>query len=214
MERSNRGRQAKPQGRKVQARKEAEPTIEKKLHTVLCEFTYEIGTIIKIAYDEGYRTMTPKLFSHIIAQVELMDPTTATPENKERLFGLIERAIKSTHKKWHLVKERQRDFLLNNATTLFTDIDMSNINIIQELCNFSMKDQTPLLEEEDYEMFWGFLDALICLMIQYIHIRREPYQSGGKLDYDNPSFCVDVDVSTLSKTWDITLKFPEKKHVR
>jgi hypothetical protein len=113
---------------------------------------------------------------------------------------------------WDKIKKRDEDFMAQHAFSIFRIVPENNVNAFKDA--FLKRDDKGqlIIDKEDRDVIWDYLDAFVKIAIQYVHDRREPAFRNGKYTY-HVRFVDSINTVEHSKKWNIQgkLQWPEKK---
>ncbi len=114
---------------------------------------------------------------------------------------LIKGFINNSHGKcWNKIKERDEDFFVMNAGSIFSQLPGDSVNLFKDL--FLTKDTSgkSVISQNLKDEVWSLFDAMIKIAIKYIHKNRKMINN----EYTE-SFYDDVDLSHHALIWKCTL---------
>jgi hypothetical protein len=175
----------------------ANKSLEEKFSINVITFIKGFYTTVKWFYDnKEINDVDPELISLAAGIIEAFDDKKS----------MINKYIEYSHDKWPLIKEKNRDFLINHAKTLFGNIPGNAAEIFTKLFKASKKIKGPDGKDQDvyvigktYEdSYWQYFESFTKLCIKYIHERRTV---GG-----NTKFFEYVDVKKHAQLFCVDLK--------
>jgi hypothetical protein len=164
-------------------------------------FSATVDTIAQCVYDSvvelatmGKSTADPSII--MLAKMYLQ-----AEDNKQKIENFI---VKSHEKCWNMILARNEEFFVKEATTLFSELPVENVDMF--LCLFTGNNQ---IDAETKTVLWELFESLVKIAIKYVHRERQPATaSTGEKYYRNPSFMPKVALKDHAKAWELNLSFP------
>ena len=166
----------------------------------LCE---TVVVLIKKFNDCGVNTVSPML-------ITLASKFVSTFTKKKVINGFIEKSYEF----WNQIKTRNNDFFLENATKVFGDIPIDNVDVFKGLCTAKDRNGNFIMTSKDYDELWPFFESFVKISIKYIHKERKPYTSRTSREviygYENPKFAEYINLPKAAEEWLIKLEWKER----
>lgn len=189
----------------------SKPSPEERFHANVIGLGELLFDIVKEVNSKGYNIMTPKAIEVAVRVLERLPHTS-----------IINTFIKKSHEKeikefkdhwWEKIRDRERNFFLQNAGTIFSDLPINQVNAFSEI--FSLKDAEGhfVVSKEDEEEIWEYFESLVKIAIKYIHEKRHPIlirSASEETRRYKVSLFDFVDVGEHAKAWGIDLEFYEE----
>jgi len=181
------------------------PSHEERFHANvvgLAELLYEIVSDIHL---RGYNIINPsviQLVRCLLAKMNRLD--------------LINGFITYSHLHWDNIRNHNRDFFIYNASEVFGDLPMKEVDAFRKLFSLRDKDGNYIISKEDEEDMWAFFESLVKIAIKYVHSQRDPLLVRGERDkncienriYQTRFMSEITDLQHHATTWKIILEFP------
>lgn len=156
-------------------------------------------------YNLGYKTIDPNVVSMVSQGIAFYD-------KHQLIMGFI---TNSHSMCWEKIKERDEQFFVENASSIFQHIPTGSdqINLFKDLFTTKDKNGVSIINQDLKNQIWKLFDAMIKISIKYIHRHRSPYsQKENEINqcFYERSFFNDVDIVKHSKIWSVTLEFHPK----
>lgn len=121
-------------------------------------------------------------------------------------YNLIGEFCQKTHLYWDHIKERNRDFIMNNLNVILGDSPNLLIDPTVILVIFQYKDQNGnlLFQDDFYDDMWGYLTSIVKICIKHIHEQREPQKTDKGFVYTK-AFLPEIKVSEYIEKFSIKL---------
>lgn len=133
-----------------------------------------------------------------------------------KTFGkemLIESFIERSHKYWSMIHNRDKRFFIENASSVFQDLPMNDVDAFKVLfasSDVKDKDGNVIVSGEDQEGIWLYFDSIVRISIKYIHGKREPTivikDNVPRKVYSKEVFR-DIKVKKYAKMWKVDLRW-------
>jgi hypothetical protein len=134
---------------------------------------------VKKLNDGGCKSIDPNTINLGIAIIQTF--------NKH---DLIQGFIKNSHKKcWDKIKERDEEFFMENAASIFEFLPTDNIALFKDLYMTKDKHGNNIITQELKNEIWSNFDSMIKISIQYVYKNKLP----------------NVDVSHHAQNWHVKL---------
>lgn len=140
---------------------------------------------------------------HIISPMLLSLAGAAIAQYDKRF--IIETFINKSHGHWDRIRARDRNFFIENAADIFSDLPLGNVEAFKKLFLLRDREGKPIAGPEFEDELWSMFESLVKICINYIHENRE-MSANGEYAYE---FLEHVDLNRHAKTWGMTLK-PKK----
>ncbi len=173
-------------------------------------FATNTNILMKAIYDgivklrnAGHKTADPMLIQLAIGVINSYD--------KHRLISGF---IRNSHSMcWDHIKNREEEFFVNNAHSIFKDLPMDKVDLFRDL--FTTRDATgkTVMSDSFKSDIWALLSAMVKIAIKYVHKGRGPYSyldNGVMRNAYSNEFFNEVDLSHHSNFWEVKLDFPVK----
>lgn len=118
---------------------------------------------------------------------------------------IIETFINKSHEHWDKIRAHNRNFFIENAADIFSDLPLGNVEAFKKLFTLRDGDGKPIAGEEFEDELWSTFESLVKICVNYIHENRE-MDASGEYAYE---FFEHVDLERHAKTWGMNLK-PKK----
>lgn len=105
---------------------------------------------------------------------------------------LIDGFINRSYIHWKIIKEKNIDFLINNSSLLFSDIDQDTLHPLTEL--FEKK----IIKDEYIDELWDIIHDMITNCLNYIHIRRKKDPNTGKYTV---TYIKEINLRLMKEMW-------------
>jgi hypothetical protein len=125
---------------------------------ILLKFTTDI---INFSNEKGEKTeITPEILSAGSMYIQFLD-------RKSIIKGFIKRSLKY----WDKIKNKDEEFLINNCSVLFNELDEKYIDDFSRLFTLK-KNGEYFLPQGTRDSLWEILTEMIICCIKYIHQER------------------------------------------
>lgn len=125
---------------------------------------------------------------------------------------LIQGFIENSHVEcWDQIKKRDEDFFLKNASSIFKQLPVEQINLFADLFRIKDVNGNSVIPQADKDKLWAIFDAMIKICIKYVHRNRAPYSKlvdSATTNLYHNSFFDEVDVNYHATNWGLKLDFP------
>jgi hypothetical protein len=124
--------------------------------------------------------------------------------------NLVEGFIKQTYKFWDKIHEKDRDYLVENASDFVgPSVPKERLRGIVTVFSQEGKDGQKIISDDDTESLFRFLFALIRISILYIHETRQPViskdEEGCEIKTYNHKEFEYVELNDVAKKWNVDL---------
>lgn len=167
----------------------------------LTDLMHELATI---CWDAGRKDVDPNLIELAENYLDGYDSC-----------NLIEVFIEHSYSHWSQIKNRDETFFIKNAHTIFKNLPVSSEHISAFRVFFEAKHDNGeyVICEDDRDAIWDIFTSLVKICIKYVHKVREitlvQTPAGLKPRYKYRRFDK-INLSKLSKDWDVKLAIPGK----
>ncbi len=133
-----------------------------------------------------------------------------------KTFGkdkLIDSFAERSHKYWSLIYHRDKRFFIENASSVFQDLPMNDVDAFKVLFSSDdVKDEegNVIVSGEDQEGIWLYFDSIIKISIKYIHEKRGPttvIKDGVARKVYSKEVFRDIKVKKYAKMWKVDLSW-------
>lgn len=135
-------------------------------------------------YDNGYKVVEPHIILFALELIKELDK-----------HSLIQGFIKNSHQDcWDKMKDRNEEFFVENASTIFAYLPMNNVNLFKDLFLTVDNNGNSVISQTLKDEIWTLLDAMVKISIKYV------YKNG------NIETFKDVNLNHHSKVWNVVLQ--------
>jgi hypothetical protein len=160
----------------------------------LSDFIYNL--LVKLN-NSGYNAIQAEL---ILAASAVMQ----TYDQDELIKSFIDKSVLL----WDHINTRNEAFMNKNAFSIFTAVPTEHISSFQEIFTSVGDNGNPIVDGEDRNTIWIFMESFVKISIKYIHDWQQPYVLDGKSRYRRRYPLPDgVSLHEHSKKWNIKLAF-------
>jgi len=157
--------------------------------------------LIQDAYESKKTTLNPALLTiaSMFVSKQIADKGVKFP---------IENFIKKSSEHWKYIKERDEEYFVKNIHKMVDIIPKEQLN---ELCKlFMMKNKVGkyVIEDDDRDTLWEYVETLVRISINYVHINRKPMgtSGNGKSSFKySVNFFPDVSLGAMASMFEIKL---------
>jgi len=159
--------------------------------------------LVEQAYKDKYTTISPELVKIASCFIENMDKVV-----------ILESFVEYSHTFWDQIKERRREFFMENAGNIFKDLPVSNVSAFKMLFTTYKPDGSLIISDDSINSLWEFFDSLIKICIKYVHKKRKPFSRPSPTIPNTSEFLYhnrymdQIDILAHAKKWSINLEFP------
>lgn len=177
----------------VQKPKNTVPPVER-IKANLLEIIKLTRDTIKYVSNNGYKIdVDPAL-------CDLAVSLLAGWSSEKIVDGFIQRSFKY----WPMIKERDEDFLLNNADVLFGELPTNVIANFTNMMKARNEKGESYVPKETKDCVWDLIHAMIKGGIKYVHESRRPEEVNGKKQY-TVEFFPEIKIREQVEIWKIKL---------
>lgn len=180
-----------------------EPAEEDRFADNVADLTDILHRLVVSMYNRGYNVVSPDMFQFIAFIIRSFSRTK-----------LINDFIKKSHMHWGRIKNREREFFIENASDIFDELPAENVKCFAQL--FSIRDDAGnfVIGKNKEDEIFDFFEALVKISIKYIHRIRDPYSfttpDGSIVSRYRHQYFDQVDLAYESHIWNVKLVFPPK----
>jgi hypothetical protein len=150
--------------------------------------------ILKQCYEQKTSTLSPSGISYAIGYAN-----GKVKDNGN--VWLIESFITKTSNQWDKIKERDTDHFSKNMKTLLPILEDDHIKELARIFT-----STGVIDDDDKDAFWEFIESFVKLSINYVHTGRKPEQlTDGSFKYTNNYF-PNIKVKSAAESYKVKLK--------
>lgn len=179
------------------------PPEEERFQTNVMCLADLVHELTSICWDEGIEDVNPTLLLLAKAYLGNLDQVV-----------LIETFITYSHMYWDEIINRNENFFVEHAASIFAHlpVEKGRISAFKMLFTATNEDDDPVIIQEDREAIWEMFDSLAKICIKYIHRVRECklVEIDGKMKprYLKNEF-PEIKVRAHAKKWDVELNIPK-----
>ena len=168
---------------------------ENQFVTGLNSYTDFLTDLIQTAYKRKHTTINPNIiaFGSGVANSKIK-------ENGNR--WVMEQFIDKSHKYWIHIKKRDLDYLMKNFHEMMPIMPKEYSDDFHKLFTGTNDKNKPLVDEDDLEAFWEFIDTFVKLGINHIHVNRKPEYKEEVHNY-TVTYFPDVKVGDMAKEFNV-----------
>ena len=156
--------------------------------------------LLQKAANRGCQIVDPTLVVLGMAVLESYDDTT-----------LITRFIEHSHAEcWDKIKARNEIFFENNIDSIFEGLPMGNVKAFEKLFKAQDTEGNHIIDREDREDIWSYMDSFVNICLDYIHHERWPdviEKDGNRTPIYRRKYMDEVDLRRHCNNWDYKREF-------
>lgn len=181
-----------------------DPTEEERFFNNVMGLTDLMHELASICWDAGVRDINPQLISLAKGYLSGYNKT-----------DLIDTFIKYSWEFWIEIRERNQDFFIEHANSIFQHLPVNTENINAFKVFVTATDETGelIIIEDDRNAIWNYFEAMVKICIKYIHrvrgVKFIQKEEGIKPVYIRNKF-PEIKVRRLAKDWNIDLPMPSQ----
>lgn len=175
------------------------PSEEDRFMSNASELTLFVHGLVKEVYNQGYQIVNPQLVEiagHILNGFNKSD--------------VIVSFITYSYPHWNSIRNKNKNFFVENAGKVFGDLPVSNVDAFKDLFIITDRDGNPVVSDENVEILWDFFHALVKISIKYIHRKRSPKLRVEAMkticEYDNNYFS-EIELTKHAELWEVRLDY-------
>ena len=161
------------------------PSHEERFYRNVVDLTKLVYELITICSKHGATDIDPKLVD--LAGMILSQINKVT---------IITNYIYYSHQHWDSMKERSRQYLMDNAKYIFRDLPMDKVDAFKILFTARDKNGQNIISRSDEEAIWKYFDSLVKISIKYVAFRRKT----------EPDFFKNIDLQYHASKWGVQLE--------
>lgn len=146
---------------------------------------------VETVTSKGFQIISPTL-------IELAGTVISRYDNK----FIIETFINHSYMHWEKIKNREEEFFVVNASEIFSELPLGNVDSFRQLFTLVDKGGKPIINQESRDEMWSMFEALVKVSINYIHENRE-MNTDGEYAYE---FMEHINIKTEAGRWKMKLK--------
>ena len=183
------------------------PTEEERFFNNVMGLTDLMHELSSMCWDAGVKDINPQLISLARGYLSGYNKTE-----------LIDTFIKYSWEYWGEISERNQDFFIEHANSIFEHLPVKTENINAFKVFMRAKDEYGeyVICQEDREAIWDYFEAMVKISIKYIHrvrgVKLIEKENGFKPVYIKSKF-PSIKVRKLAKEWNIELPMPSLTQV-
>ena len=176
----------------------SELTYEEKFVKNIQDFMDFGENMLKDCYEAKNTTLSPSGISYAIGYAN------GKIKDKGKVW-VIESFINKTNSHWKYIKEKNAEHFMDKMKELVPFIEDEHMTELKRIFTGVDKNGKSLLEEDDKEAFWAFMESFCKLGIHYIHLGRKPVKNEETFKY-TASFFSDIKVKPNAEMFGVNLK--------
>ncbi len=129
----------------------------------------------------------------------------------------IRKFIVSTYKYWEMILNRNNEFFISHSDSVFSYFGDKSSSIFNTFIGKD-KNGNPVLDKDDIDLLWEYLESLIKKSVLFIHYKRSPRIKNGKGMYgkrylssnvirDNITYDINVNIKKYRNIMNIKLNY-------
>jgi hypothetical protein len=159
--------------------------------------------MLKDCYEAKNTTLSPSGISYAIGYAN------GKIKDKGNVW-VVENFINKTHKHWQQIKDRDVNHFMDKMKELVPFIEDEDMKELKRIFTENDPKGKPLIDKDDKDAFWDFIESFCKLSIHYIHTGRKPIVEGEGFKYTK-TFFPDVKVKSAAELFEIKLAIPANK---
>ncbi len=127
---------------------------------------------------------------------------------------LITRFIDYSVEYWDQIKERNQNFIEQNIDSIFSNLPMGDVKAFHQLFKATNAKGDPIIDNNDREDIWQYMDAFVMICLDYIHWERIPdviERNDEKMAIYRRHFMDNIKLERHCKTWGYQRVFSKRK---